>query len=167
MDIRIICHRYNIEYKACDKDTDIDNTCDEYLITGTGILSKESIFDKKIINCHPGIIPISRVLDSFKWSVYYMRPVENTLHYIDENVDSGTIISVISTSVFETDTLESFARRHYEMEIKMLSDYQYLRKHPNNAYQNAEGYDATMHMPYNIETEIFYMFEKYKALYTK
>lgn len=167
VDVQLVCHKYNIEYKKCESDIDIGDECDEYLITGAGILSKEVVDNKKIINCHPGIIPISRGLDAFKWSIYHMRPIGNTLHYIDKNVDKGKIISIITTPVFETDTLETFARRHYEIEIRMLSEYRYFIDNPYNSYKDAKVYEATMRMPYNIEVEMFHMFEKYKELYVR
>lgn len=163
----IICNSYDIEYKEVASDVDIDNFCDEYIITGAGILSADAVKNKKIINCHPGIIPAARGLDAFKWSIYNMRPIGNTLHYIDENVDSGEIIAVLPTPVFCTDTLETFARRHYENEIKMLSSYQYYLDNPQNEYTDIEMQEATMRMPFDVEVKMADMFEEYKARYAK
>ncbi len=96
-----------------------------------------------------------------------MRPIGNTLHYIDKDVDKGEIISITATPVFATDTLETFARRHYEIELRMLSEYQYFIDNPYNEYKDAKNYETTMRMPYNIEIEMFHMFEKYKELYVR
>ena len=40
-----------------------------------------------MINCHSGIIPNSRGLDSLKWSVFNSKIVGATLHFIDKNID--------------------------------------------------------------------------------
>ena len=71
---------------------------------GAGILSKECVENKKIINSHPGIIPASRGLDSFKWAIYENKPLGVSLHCIDKEVDSGEIISIIPTTVYKTET---------------------------------------------------------------
>lgn len=85
----MLCKKYGISYVYCKNDTDIDGVCDIYMVTGAGILSGNCIHNKKIINCHPKIIPAVRGLDAFKWSIYSMYPMSVTLHYIDENVDEG------------------------------------------------------------------------------
>ena len=164
---KILCNAYGIEYKEVACDTDIDNSCDEYVITGAGILSTDAVKNKKIINCHPGIIPATRGLDAFKWSIYNMRPLGNTLHYINEDVDRGEIIAVLPTPVFITDNLEILARRHYENEIKMLSSYQYYLANPQNDYVDIEMQDATSRMPFDIEVKMADMFEEYKGRYAK
>ena len=164
---KTLCDAYDIEYKEVSCDTDIDKSCDDYVITGAGILSANAVKGKKIINCHPGIIPATRGLDAFKWSIYNMRPMGNTLHYIDENVDRGEIIAVLPTPVFRTDTLETLARRHYENEIKMLSSYQYYLDNPQNDYADIEMQEATKRMPYDVEVKMADMFEEYKIRYAK
>ena len=40
-----------------------------------------------IINCHAGLVPESRGLDAFKWAIYHGRPLGNTLHIIDQNIE--------------------------------------------------------------------------------
>ena len=42
---------------------------------------------KPIVNAHPGIIPLTRGLDSLKWAIYQNVPIGNTLHLIDNEVD--------------------------------------------------------------------------------
>jgi phosphoribosylglycinamide formyltransferase-1 len=94
---------------------------------------------KKIINCHPGILPAVRGLDAFKWTIYEMKPLGVTLHYIDEEVDSGEIISVIPTPIFITDDLETLARRHYENEIYVLSNFEEYLNRPVNPFLGIES----------------------------
>lgn len=161
----VLCEAYGIEYKKCLSDTDIDDKCDLYLIAGAGILSSKAVAHKKIINCHPGIIPAVRGLDSFKWSIYHMRPLGNTLHYITDNVDAGEIISVLPTPVFITDSLETLARRHYENEIKLLSSFQSYLDNPHNMYAHLNVQEATMRMPFEVEVKMSRMFDSYKEKY--
>jgi phosphoribosylglycinamide formyltransferase-1 len=160
-----IATKYNIPYKICDSDTDIDKGCDIYLILGTGILSAACVKEKKIVNCHPGIIPSSRGLDSFKWAIYEMKPVGVTLHYIDEKVDSGEIISVVPTDVFESDTIATLARRHYENEIEVLSQFDYYLGNPKNPFANVEVGEAKKRMNRKKEQELLNIFDKYKEKY--
>lgn len=100
-----------------------------FLIGGGGLIGKNQIIKDKIINCHPGLIPLSRGLDSLKWTIYNAYPLGNTLHYIDENIDSGKIISHKITPIFESDCFNDIAKRHYDSEINMLINFEnYLAK---------------------------------------
>ncbi|MEG1895228.1 MAG: formyltransferase family protein, partial [Oscillospiraceae bacterium] len=158
----ILCRGYGLKYVKCQSDTDIDNSCHIYLVAGAGILSPAAVENKKIINCHPGIIPAARGLDSFKWSILNMVPVGNTLHYIDKGVDCGEIITVLPTPVFSTDTLETLARRHYERELQLLSGYRYHLAHPQNDFAALACRNATMRMPIATEKQMVDLFNQYK-----
>ena len=41
--------------------------------------------------------------------------------FIDKEIDMGTILTIKKTPIFSDDTIEMVARRHYELEINMLS----------------------------------------------
>lgn len=151
----------------CESDLDIYDGLDYYIITGAGILSQKCLKEKKIINCHPGLLPISRGLDAFKWSVYNRIPVGNTLHFIDKNIDEGQLIFRLPTAVYPDDTLETFAERHYQSEIQMLSDFMsYLNR-------SADSLDLSMfprepahrRMPKHIERKMLEQFPTYKKMY--
>lgn len=157
----IIAEKHSIPYIICENDKDIDNLCDVYLVLGAGILSRECVAGKKIINCHPGIIPASRGLDSFKWALYEMKPLGITLHYIDGEVDAGEIISVIPTNIYSTDNIATLSRRHYENEIDCLARFDEFLKHPKNSFANIEKGEAKMRMPIAIEGELREQFSKY------
>lgn len=98
----------------------IADECDLFVIAGAGILDVKFAKSKPIVNAHPGIIPLTRGLDSFKWAIYNGDPVGNTLHLIDSQVDKGEILTIKRTPVFSSDSLETLARRHYELEIDMM-----------------------------------------------
>lgn len=153
----------------CKSDLDIYDGLDYYIITGAGILSQECLKKKKIINCHPGLIPVSRGLDAFKWSIYDNVPVGNTLHFIDNNIDGGQVIFRLPTPVYSDDTLEIFAKRHYQSEIQMLSDFMSYLEGP------ADNLDLSMfpkgpahrRMPKHMELKMIERFPMYKKTYQR
>ena len=161
----VIAEKHKIPYIKCKNDMDIDNSCELYLILGAGIISSKAIDGKKIINCHPGIIPACRGLDAFKWAIYYMQPLGITLHYIDEKVDAGEIISIVATNVYKTDSLSTLARRHYENEINSLANFMEHINYPNNLYEGIETAESRMRMPIEKESEFVKIFEKYVEKY--
>ncbi len=159
---RDICRRYGLPYIPVENDAQIDNGCELYLIAGAGILSAECLRGKRVLNGHPGVIPAARGLDAFKWSVYNMLPLGVTLHYIDERVDAGEVISVVPTPVFPSDTLETLARRHYENEIQMLSRFEEHLKQPRNPFADIAQGESMRRMKAEQEAELPERFEQYK-----
>ena len=138
---------------------------DFIIITGAGILDKEIIGNKKIINVHPGIIPTTRGLDSFKWAIYNLDPLGITLHYIDQRVDSGEVLRIFNTPVYSSDTLQTLARRHYENEIYILSNFHKYLKKVN--YKNLIEKSAYMRMPLEKEKTLEDKFKEYKEKFCK
>ena len=162
-----ICYKKGIEYIKCISDKDIDDECDVYIICGAGILSHECVNGKKIITCHPGVIPAVRGLDSFKWAIYKNIPLGCTLHYIGDDVDLGDIISVRKTEIYRTDSIETLARRHYENEILMLGFFDLFLKHPEFDFQDIPCLDATRRMPISTEKELYGLFSEYATSFGK
>ena len=163
---QVLAKAYKIKYIYCKNgDKDIDNTSDIYLVAGAGIISPECILGKKILNSHPGIIPLSRGLDAFKWSIYDFLPIGVTLHYIDSRVDKGEIVAIERTPLFKKDTLSSFARRHYELEIEMLSHFDYYLTSRRNEFANCKSGVAHMRMNRKLEEELEGKFVLYKRRY--
>lgn len=163
METSEIAKMYSLPFIECNSDNDISSVCDLYIITGAGIISETCLQGKRMINCHSGIIPLVRGLDSFKWAIIHNKPVGNTLHFIDKNVDDGDIIAVKQTPLYEDDTLTSFSERHYAEEIKMLSNYKYYLQHPHNEFIGVERGTPYRRMPISIEKKLEEEFEKYKS----
>ena len=157
-----ICQRYGLPYISVESDSQIDNDCELYLLTGAGILSAECLKGKRVLNAHPGVIPAVRGLDAFKWSIYNMLPIGVTLHYIDEQVDVGEIVSVIPTPVFFSDTLEMLARRHYENEIEIFAHFTKHLAYPQNPFAGIPRGESMRRMKAEQEAELPKQFEQYK-----
>jgi phosphoribosylglycinamide formyltransferase 1 len=158
---RELAEKYAFDYLVCQDDREIDDACDLYHVLVGKIISAECILGKKIINCHPGIIPAVRGLDAFKWAILDEKPLGVTLHYIDPEVDKGEIISIVPTPIYKTDTLETVAHRHYENEIDVVSNFERYLEHPANPYDGiAEGVQR-MRMKRKSENEMVEAFEMY------
>ena len=162
---QMLAEKHGLPYIKCLNDEDIDDSCDVYLILGAGIISNACINGKKIINCHPGIIPACRGLDSFKWAIYEMKPMGVTLHCIDAQIDAGEVISIISTNVYCSDSLVTLARRHYENEIDSLSNFDKYLSNPINFFDKIESSESKRRMPFDKEKELAERFSEYIKRY--
>ena len=160
-----ICNKHNLEYVKCKNDLDIHDGLDFYLILGAGILSKKCVSNKKIINCHPGVIPSVRGLDSFKFSILNKIRLGVTLHFIDENVDQGEVFSTIETPIYQSDNLESLARRHYENEIYVLANFEKYLKNNSFIKHKFQKLPATMRMKKDDEKIVIQNFDQYLKIY--
>ena len=166
IDIKIICDKHNIDYVNCNDDSDIKSGLDYYVILGAGILSKDCVIDKKIINCHPGIIPSVRGLDSFKFSILNKIKLGVSLHFIDENVDEGEIFSTIETPVYKTDSLKTLSRRHYENEISILINFEKYLKNNSFVKDDFPKLPSTMRMKVDDEKNTISNFNEYRNIFS-
>jgi len=162
---REIARKHGIPYYEYEQDTDIPANAEIYLVLGANILSKDCTDRLTIINCHPGVIPAARGLDSFKWAIYMRKPLGVTLHYLDGNVDAGEIISIISTNVYQSDSLESLSRRHYQNEIDSLVRFETYLSDPINMFSNVSADAPRMRMPLAKEMELTELFIEYKKIF--
>lgn len=131
------------------------------LICGAGILPEEMVKRYKIINAHPGYIPMARGLDAFKWSIVDEIPIGVTTHLLGDEIDAGEIIDRRIVDIFENDTFHSVAQRVYENEIVCLVDA--LGK-LDDEHQIIHGgdYPIRKRMQRDIESSLMDAFEKYK-----
>jgi phosphoribosylglycinamide formyltransferase-1 len=159
--MRDAARSYGIPYQSVTSELDIPRAFDYYVVLGAGILAGEFVASRRVVNCHPGIIPLVRGLDAFKWSVLDNQPMGVTLHWIDERVDAGDVISIAKTPVMRGDTLESLARRHYELEIEMLADFGQYLSNPQNDFAHLSERPARLRMPRTEEERLARAFENY------
>jgi phosphoribosylglycinamide formyltransferase-1 len=164
--IRELATRHRLDFVPCSYDS-IPDIADIYLVAGAGILPANVIGQKKILNVHPGIIPSARGLDAFKWSIFDGVPLGVTLHTVDAEVDAGEAIAIVKTPIFASDSLDSLARRHYELELDVLSEF--LTLLDGTAKAGLEAYPENpprMRMPIDAEREMIAKFDEYKRRFS-
>ena len=149
-----------VEFQKWNGKDDISKYNDIFVIGGAGILEIGFAKGKPIVNAHPGIIPTTRGLDSFKWAIFNDDPIGNTLHLIDEEVDQGQILHIEKTHVLSSDNINTLARRHYENEILLLG--QVLNVIENRVTITQESRPSKMRMGIDTEKIVIKKFEKWK-----
>lgn len=164
---KVLAKAHNLLCHVCKTDAEIPNDMNLYIVGGAGILSRDCVNGKKILNAHPGVIPAARGLDAFKWAIFDKIPLGITLHEIDAEVDKGKVISIRRTCVYSTDTLEKLARRHYENEIDMLGHYANFLKNPQFDFTDIPEGAAHMRMPLEIEKDLKRIFDEYVCAFAQ
>ena len=149
-----------VEFNLWDGMDNLSSMCDFFVITGAGIIDPSFASGKPIINLHPGIIPLARGLDAFKWSILNNYPLGNSLHLIDEEVDKGKILTIKKTPVFPNDTIEQLAKRHYLLEINLLSNC--LNFMESNFISDYNETPPKRRMKNSDEEEMIKNFDKWK-----
>ena len=71
----------------------------------------------KIINIHPALLPSFRGLNAIEkaWK-HKVKITGVSIHFVDEGVDTGPIITQIPVRIKENDTLESLEERIHKVE---------------------------------------------------
>ena len=139
------------------------NVLDDYqyfIVCGSNLIEPDFANCGRILNVHAGLIPAVRGLDSFKWAILNNLPLGNTLHKIDDRADAGEILFHLPTPVFPEDDIQTLARRHYENEIWMLTNFDKLVEQ-RKIFSFSEQ-PATMRMPIAKEDEMLRSFESFK-----
>jgi phosphoribosylglycinamide formyltransferase 1 len=160
---RQIAEAYKFPFIHYDnRETALANN-DYLIVCGANILEEKFAKSGKIINGHAGLIPSVRGLDSFKWAITDMKPIGNTLHIIDEEADSGQVLSHLRTPLYSNDDLSSFAARHYQNEIWLLTNFEWFLKNRN--VLNLETTAPRKRMSMQREKVMVAQFESYKRKY--
>lgn len=74
----------------------------------------------RILNIHPSLLPSFKGLHAQKQAVDYGVKVSGcTVHFIDDNVDTGPIILQESVRVYDKDTEEDLSNRILQLEHKL------------------------------------------------
>jgi phosphoribosylglycinamide formyltransferase-1 len=137
---------------------------DYFLIVGAPLLPAGFVERTlgRVVNAHPGIIPFARGLDAFKWSIVEGIPLGNSLHFIDAEADAGEVIAIRPTPLFATDTLQSVAARHYQLEIDMLSYFDRYLSDDRPPIDMSLARPARMRMPRDVEERLEQAFVGYR-----
>lgn len=130
VDVRTICQRFEIPYvvaahnseQAIEAASSFGATAG--LIGGARILKGPilSVFERGIVNIHPGLIPEARGLDSLKWSIHEGIPPGVTAHIIDPRVDAGRIVRRETVPIYRSDTLIDVALRVDDAQLEVMPE---------------------------------------------
>lgn len=134
---------------------------DFFLICAGTLIDEDFSTAVKAVNCHGGLIPQTRGLDAFKWAIALDRPLGNTLHVVDKNIDLGLVLHHQPTPIFMNDDISTLARRHYDAEIDLLANFdRYL---DGGTVSQLPTEPPRKRMPRGVETEMIANFAGYKS----
>ena len=134
-DFRDFCKKNNIEYHkmsgwntASLKLFNKNNKNKVYLHCIKKIIPENFIRGNLILNAHPGILPIARGIDSFKWTIIKTFPIGVTLHKIDKFIDCGTVLKRSYIYIDKFDNLSDIAKKSFSLECFLLSNFEFYLK---------------------------------------
>ena len=82
-----------------------------------------SLPSKFIVNVHPSLLPKYKGMNAIKQAIDDCAEYTGvTIHYVDEGMDSGSIIKQDSIKINENDTVETLKARLQTMEHRLYSD---------------------------------------------
>lgn len=105
-----------------------ENNIDIFLVCISKIIPKKFIINGIFINSHPGILPFARGVDSFKKSIIKNYPIGNTLHIINEKIDSGFILKRKLINISKKDNFKSLCSKMILDEIYLLKNFRIFLK---------------------------------------
>lgn len=146
------------------------------VVGGAQLLPSAVVNGFKVLNVHPGLLPMCRGLDILKWSILEQARVGVTAHLCDDRPDLGRRIMDKDVPVYPGDTFHAFAARQYEMEIDLLPAALEVALHCDAAHLPEIPERFTMHgvevisesrrrMPRRVEADLLPAFERYKLAY--
>lgn len=166
------CRAFGLEYTVCLKGWLFEELLklDPELVVlgGAGILPETIVEGFRVMNVHPGLLPVCRGLDILKWSILEAKLVGVTAHLCDKHADLGWRICDAVVPVYRQDTFHAFAMRQYEYEIglttraiDMLGD----KTRDRLDRIHALGTESRKRMPITQEGGLLEAFEVYKDKY--
>jgi phosphoribosylglycinamide formyltransferase-1 len=82
-----------------------------------------SRFKNRIMNLHPALLPAFAGVNSVKQALEYgVKYTGCTVHFVDEGVDTGPIISQSVVPIFDNDTEDSLLERIHEEEHRIYPE---------------------------------------------
>jgi phosphoribosylglycinamide formyltransferase-1 len=131
---------------------------DAILLTTGMLIEAQTAKKYKMINAHPGYLPLVKGLDALKWAILYGQKIGVTSHFINEEVDGGIIIERKEVPVYYEDTFHNLAYRQYEMEIDMTISA--LDVTPLNEPIGESSLGTFRRMPHRLEPRMMEAFEQ-------
>jgi len=81
-----------------------------------------NIFPKGVINLHPSYLPFNRGAYPNVWSILEKTPAGATIHYIDEEIDTGDIIAQKQVTIEPFDTGKSLYKKTEDTALGLFKD---------------------------------------------
>ena len=120
-----IPHCY-VHYKNEDKMIELFDEYNVDLIILAGymrVLKKPNEFSCPIINVHPSLLPKYKGLHAVEQAMESGDKITGcTVHYVNEELDSGEIIKQAEVPIFENDTVEELTQRIQREEYRILPE---------------------------------------------
>jgi len=87
------------------------------------VLKNPSAFPCPIINVHPSLLPKYKGLNAVEQAIESGDKVTGcTVHYVNEELDGGEIITQAEVPIFETDTIDELTKRIQREEYRILPE---------------------------------------------
>ena len=132
------------------------------LISGARIIPRSviNLFQKGIINFHPGDIPEIRGLNSSLRAIRFNHPQVVTAHLIDDKIDSGIILYKERLDVDSNDTIHDINEKLYNLQISMIKKS--IKLANNDECKKVKLTSKYFYkFPFESEQEFFEYFKKY------
>ena len=116
------------------------------------IVKKESIesVNKGFINIHPSLLPYNRGMHPWYWSIVDKTPAGVTIHFIDEKIDNGSIISQSEIRIDTIDTGETIYEKLLQTSISLfVNTFESIMK--NEFPSIKANHKGTFHLAKDIE----------------
>ena len=116
--------RLNIECKISETkyESKVPKNCDLVILAGfMKILSPKFVARRRVVNIHPSLLPSFRGANAVKQALDAGVKISGcTVHFVDEGVDTGEIISQSACRVLPHDTLQSLTDRIQSLEYELF-----------------------------------------------
>lgn len=158
-DTEMVCSAFDFRYSRIEN-YEPSQMGDVALVCGAGIIPQQVVDSCRIVNSHPGFVPLARGLDAFKWAILDGCPIGVTTHFLGNEVDAGEIIERRVLQPRKGEAFYELAMRVYVNEVDMLVD---SLNHLDEVHEWISGGNNVVHrrMPKEKERE---MMRKYMLL---
>lgn len=108
-------------------------------------------FPQGIINLHPSLLPYNRGAHPNVWSIVEGTPAGVSIHYVDEGIDTGSIIAQNEVPVEPVDTGETLYRKLERASVELFRNTWPLIKSGKVTCLEQSGEAGTYHRICDVE----------------
>jgi len=103
-----------------------------------------------ILNLHPAYLPFNRGWHTPTWAIYESTPFGATLHWVDEEIDSGDIALQKQITISWSDTAHTLYQKALQCEIELFNEaITYIIN--KNLPRIPQPYEGTLHLKKDLE----------------